>query len=107
MGRKGGIIDLIALLVSIGNDASQTSSIVDDREEVDLATVQLQAAHKGKCNCSSCGQLWLVGLFTGLVGGSGQRFGWWVCPEGAAIIRHKLITNGWFMTLRCESYFLT
>ena len=55
------IIDLIALLASIGNDASQTSSIVDDREEVDLATVQLQTAH----NCSSCGQLWLVGLVRG------------------------------------------
>ena len=65
MGRKGGIIDLIALLASIGNDASQTSSIVDDREEVDLATVQVQPAHKGKCNCSSCGQVWLVGLSRG------------------------------------------
>ena len=73
MGRKGGIIDLIALLVSIGNDASQTSSIVDDREEVDRATMQVQTAHKGKCNCSSCGQVWLVGLFRGLVGGSVQR----------------------------------
>ena len=61
MGRKGGIIDLIALLASIGNDASQTSSIVDDREE----TMQVQAAHKYKCNCSSCGQVWLVGLSRG------------------------------------------
>ena len=54
-----GIIDLIALLASIANDASQTSSQVDDREELDLATDTTVQANKTstieRVYCSSCG----------------------------------------------------
>ena len=68
-----GIIDLIALLASIANDASQTSSQVDDREEPDLATHSVQAiySHKGKCK-STCS---LFKLWLGLVGESVQMEG--------------------------------
>ena len=61
-----GIIDLIALLASIANDASQTSSQVDDREELHLAIHTIVQAN---CSCV------LFKLWSGLVGESVQMEG--------------------------------
>ena len=65
-----GIIDLIALLASIANDASQTSSQADDGEKLDLHyALCKQTAHKCKSKCILF-KLWLA-----LVGESAQMDG--------------------------------
>ena len=66
-----GIIDLIALLASIANDASQTSSQTNDREKLDIAV----AIHTMQANCSQVQeQIYFVQAVV--------RVGWRVCSDG-------------------------